>query len=103
MNINRSSKDFILAVVHILFYPICGFFESLRECKGNDFEDFMEDWEYYLLFVFFWICGVGVIGLLVYGLKYHFVETIISVSLISTAIFFIVILPHIIYKLVNKK
>lgn len=98
-----ETKDKIKLIFYILFYPICRFFEILKECKGNDFSDFMDEWGYYLLGVNFWICGVSIIGLMVYGLKYHFVQTIIPISLISAAIFFIVVLPYIIHKLIHRK
>ena len=99
----NETKDKIKLIFYILFYPICKFFEILKECKGNDFWDFMEDWGYYLLGVNFWICGVFVIGLMGYGLKYHFAQTIIPIILISVAIFFIIILPYFIHKIVNRK
>lgn len=99
----EETKDKIKLIFYVLFYPFCRLFEILRDCKGNDYWDFMDDWGYYLVGVFFWICGIGVIGLLVYGLKYQFVQTIIPVSLISAAIFFTVVLPYIIYKIINRK
>lgn len=96
-------KNNIRLVFYVLFYPICGFFEMLKKCKGNDFSDFMDDWGYYLLFVTFWICGVSGIVLMVYSLTYHFVQTIIPISIISTAIFCTLGLPYIIHKIVNRK
>lgn len=99
----NETKDKIKLIFYILFYPICGFFKILKECKGNDFLDFMDDWGHYILGIFFWICGIGVTGLIVYGLKYHFIQTIIPICLISAAIFFIIILPAIIHKLINRK
>lgn len=99
----NETKDKIKLIFYILFYPICRFFELLKECKGNDVLDFMENWGYYILCVVFWICGFSVIGLMVYGLKYHFVQTIIPIGVISAAIFFIIILPYIIHKIVNRK
>ncbi len=98
-----GTKDKIKLIFYILFYPICKFFEILKEYKGNDFLDFMDDWAHYLLGIFFWLCGVFVIGLMVYGLKYHFVQAVIPISIISAAIFFIIILPYTIYKLINRK
>ena len=98
-----ETKNIIRLILYVLFYPICRFFEILKECKGNDFWDFMNDWGYYLLGVNFWICGVSVIALMVYGLKYHFVQAIIPIGVISAALFFIIILPYIIHKLINRK
>lgn len=98
-----ETKVKIKLIFYILFYPICRFFEILKECKGNDFFDFMDDWGYYLLGVNFWICGVSLFALMVYGLKYHFIQTIIPIGFISAAIFFIIILPYIIHKLINRK
>ena len=98
-----ETKDKIKLIFYILFYPICRFFEILKECKGKDFLDFMDDWGYYILGVTFWIFGVSGIILLIYGLKYNFVQTIIPIGFISAAIFFIIILPYIIHKLINRK
>lgn len=98
-----ETKDKIKLIFYILFYPICRFLELLKECKGDDFSDFMNEWGFYILGVNFWICGVFVIGLMVYGLTYQFFQTIIPISLIFAAIFFIVVLPYIIHKLINRK
>ena len=98
-----ETKNKIKLIFYILFYPICGFFKVLKECKGKDFSDFMEEWGYYILGVTFWICGVFVSGLIVYGLKYQFYQIILPFSLISSAIFFTVVLPYIIHKLINRK
>ena len=98
-----ETKDKIKLIFYILFYPICRFFEILKECKGKAFSDFIDEWGYYLLGVNFWICGVFVIGLMVYGLKYNFVQTIIPIVFISASIFFTIILPFIIHKLIHRK
>ena len=98
-----ETKDKIKLIFYILFYPICGFFEILKECKGKDFLDFMDVWGYYILGLIFWICGVSAIVLIVYGLTYQFVQTIIPIGFITAAIFFIIILPYIIHKLINRK
>lgn len=99
----NETKDKIKLIFYILFYPICGFFELLKECKGKDFLDFMDEWGYYILGVTFWIGGACGIILMAYDLTYNFVQTIIPISFISAAIFFIIILPYIIHKLVNRK
>ena len=98
-----ETKDKIKLIFYILFYPICRFFGLLKVCKGNDFSDFMDEWGYYLLGLTFWIFGVSGIALLIHGLKYNFVQTIIPISLITGAIFFIIILPYIIHKFINRK
>ncbi len=98
-----ETKSKIKLIFYILFYPICRFYEILKDCKGNDFSDFMDEWGYYVLGLTFWIGGVCGITLMVYGLKYNFVQTIIPISFISGAIFFIVVLPYIIHKLINRK
>ena len=100
---SSETKDKIKLIFYILFYPICRFFELLKVCKGNDFSDFMDEWGYYLLGLTFWIFGVSGIALLIHGLKYNFVQTIIPISLISSAIFFTVVFPYIIHKLINRK
>ena len=99
----NETKDKIKLIFYILFYPICGFFKVLKECKGNEFSDFMEEWGYYILCVTFWICGAFGIALIVYGLTYQFYQIILPFSLISSAIFFTVIFPYIIHKLINRK
>lgn len=100
---SNETKDKIKFIFFILFYPICRLFEILRECKGNNFSNFMDDWEYYILGVFFWIFGAFIISLTIYGLMYQVFQIIIPIGIIFAAIFFIVILPHIIHKLINKK
>lgn len=99
----NETKDKIKLIFYILFYPICRFFELLKECKGKAFSDFMDEWGYYILGVTFWIGGVSGIVLMAYGLKHNFVQTIIPISLISGAIFCTVVLPYIIHKIVNRK
>lgn len=99
----EETKDKIKLIFYILFYPICGFFEILKGCKGSDLLDFINDWAIYLFGVFFWICSCATIGFIVYSLKYQFVQTIIPISIIFAIIFFTVILPYIIHKLINKK
>lgn len=98
-----ETKNKIKLIFYILFYPICGFFKVLKECKGKDFSDFIDEWGYYILGVTFWICGAFVSGLIVYGLKYQFYQIIIPFSLVFSAIFFTVVFPYIIHKLVNRK
>ena len=98
-----ETKSKIKLIFYILFYPICRFYEILKDCKGNDFSDFMDEWGYYILGVTFWICGAFGIALIVYGLTYQFYQIIIPFSLISFAIFFTVVLPYIIHKLINRK
>ena len=97
------TKNELKLIFYILFYPICRFFEILKECKGKDFSDFIEEWGYYILGVNFWICGVFVSGLIVYGLKYQFHQIIIPFSFCSSVIFFTVVLPYIIHKIINRK
>ena len=98
-----ETKNKIKLIFYILFYPICRFFELLKECKGKDFSDFMDEWGYYLLGLTFWVGGVCGIVLTVYGLTYQFVQTIIPISFISATVFFIIILPYTIHKLINRK
>ena len=97
------TKNELKLIFYILFYPNCRFLEILKECKGKDFSDFIEEWGYYILGVNFWICGVFVSGLIVYGLKYQFHQIIIPFSFCSSVIFFTVVLPYIIHKIINRK
>jgi uncharacterized membrane protein len=99
----EETKNKIKFIFYIVFYPFCRFFEVVKECKGNDFSDFMDEWGYYILGLTFWILGVCGIILIVYGLTYNFVQTIIPIGIISSAIFFTLVLPYIIHKLINRK
>ena len=90
-------------MLFIIFYPFAGLYLTCKDCEGRRFDSFMDDWGYYLLFTFFWILGMGLISLIVYGFIYHFIETIIPVGIAGGIIFFIVGLPYIIYKIANRK
>ena len=100
---NDETKTKLLTVLCIIFYPFAGLYLLYKDCKGYSFDIFMDEWGYYLLFTFFWFCGMGLIALMIYGFKYHFIETIIPVGLIGGLVFFIVGLPYIIYKIANRK
>ena len=96
-------KTKLLAVLFIIFYPFAGLYLIYKDCKGCSFDSFMDDWGYYLLFTFFWICGIGTIALMIYGFTYHFIETIIPVGVIGGLVFFMIGLPFIIHKIANRK
>ena len=99
----KETKDKIKFIFFFLFYPICKLFEILRECKGTDFIDFTNDWAEYIIGVFFWACGVFMINLMAYGLIYQVFQIIIPIGAIFTIIFFIIILPYIMHKFINRK
>lgn len=100
---NEEIKNKILATLFIIFYPIAGIYLLYKECKGRRFDCFMDDWGYYLLFTFFWICAMILIAIMIHGFIYHLIDTLIVVGIIAGLIFVIVGLPTIIFKLANKK
>lgn len=98
-----ETKTKLLAVLCIIFYPFSGLYLIYKDCKGCSFGSFMDEWGYYLLFTIFWIYGMGLITLMIYGFMYYFTKTIIVVSLIGGLVFFIGGLPYIIYNIANRK
>ena len=76
---------------------------TCKDCQGRIFDCFMDDWGYYILMTVFWILGMSLITLMVYGFIYHTIQTIIPVGIIGGLVFFMIGLPYIIYKIANKE
>lgn len=100
-NMSKEIKDKILATLFVVFYPAAKLYLLCKECKGRRFECFMDDWGYYLLFTFFWICAAALIAIMTYGFMYHLIDTLIPVGIIAGLIFVVIVLPIIIFKLAN--
>lgn len=99
----NETKELIKQLLTLLFLPITGFHYLIKECKNDDYQNFFSEWFGYLLLLTFWCGFVAIIGIGIWGLIYHFDATILPVSIIGGAIFFIIILPYIIHKLINRK
>lgn len=99
----KERKEQIIAGLKLIFFPITGFHFICKECKDLQPHEFMTEWFYYMLGVILWAGFMFGIGLVTWGLIYHFDATIIPVSLIGGAIFFFFLLPVIIHKLINRK
>ena len=100
---SEEIKNKLLVTLIIIFYPIAGIYLLYKECKGRRFECFMDDWGYYLVFTFFWICAVALIAIMIHGFIYNPINTSIIVGAIAGSIFVIIGLPAIIFKLANRK
>lgn len=99
----EERKEQIVAGLKLLFFPITGFHFICTECKELRPHDFMTEWFYYMLGVILWAGFMFSIGLITWGLIYHFVATIIPVSIIGGGIFVFFILPAILHKILNRK
>lgn len=99
----NETKERIKAGLTLLFLPITGFNYLLKECKNDDFQNFYSEWFGYLLLLIVWCGCVAAIGVSIWGLIYHFDDTIIPVSIIGGGVFVFFILPIIIHKLIHRK
>jgi hypothetical protein len=99
----EERKEQIVAGLKLLFFPITGFHFICKECKDLQPHDFMTEWFHYMLGVILWAGLMFGIGLVTWGLIFQFDKTIVPVSLIGGAIFFFLILPVIIHKIINRK
>ena len=99
----KETKEHIKAGLTLLFFPITGFNYLLKECKNDNYQNFMAEWLGYLLLLIAWCGCVAAICVSIWGFIYHFDATIIPISIIGGGIFVIFILPVIIHKLIHKK
>jgi hypothetical protein len=86
----------------MLFLPITGLHYLIKECKTDDYNNFLSEWFGYLLLLTLWCAFVAAIGFSIWGLIYHFDTAIIPVSIVGGGIFVFFILPIIIHKLIHK-
>ena len=99
----KERKEQIVAGLKLLFFPITGFHFICKECKDLQPHDFMTEWFYYMLGVILWAGFMFGIGLIIWGLIYHFDVAIIPVSITVGGVFVFFILPVIIHKLIHRK
>lgn len=70
---------------------------------GCDFETFMDEWSVYLLLLVGWVIVVGLIGLIICGIIYNLVETLIIIGVIAGILFLFLGIPYIVYRIANLK
>lgn len=99
----EERKEQIVAGLKLIFFPITGFYFICKECKDLSLDEFMTQWFHYMLGVILWTGALFGIGLVICAMIYHFEETIVPVSLFVGGIFFFLILPVTIHKILNKK
>ena len=102
--INLSEiKIWIKDCLALLFFPIIGLCHLIKECKNDDYDDFMREWFWYLVLLIIWCGVIAIISLSIWGLIYRFDTMIIPVSIIGGGVFVFFILPFIIHKLIHRK
>ena len=99
----KERKEQIVAGLKLFFFPITGFYFICKECKDLDPDDFLTEWYNYVVGVGLWISLMFAIGLVTWGLIYHFDTAIIPVSVIGGGVFVCVILPIILHKILYRK
>lgn len=99
----KETKKLIKDWLTLLFLPITGLRYLIKECKTDDYNDFLSEWFWYLLLLIIWCGFVAIIGLGIWGLIYHYDTAIIPVRIIGGGVFVFFILPVIIHKLINRK
>lgn len=96
-------KERLRKMVKILFFPITGFYFLITECKNDDYQNFYTEWFLYILEVILWCVIIALVSIIIWGLIYHFADTILPVGLSFGVIFVFFILPVIIHKLIHRK
>lgn len=99
----NETKIWIKDWLFLLFFPITGLYHLIKDCKTNDYNNFMTEWFWYLLLLIIWGGFGTIIGLGIWGLIYHFDAMILPVSVIGGGVFVLFILPTIIHKLIHRK
>ena len=99
----EETKERLMVVTKILFFPITGFHFLITECKNDDYQNFYTEWFVYILMLITWCCCIAIISISIWGLIYHFSATIIPISIIGGGIFVFFVLPVIIHKLIHRK
>ena len=102
-NLSEETRDKLLFLSLILFFPIVGLILFIKANKGCDFEAFMDEWSVYLLLLVGWVVVVGLIGLIICGIIYNLVETLIIIGVIAGILFLFLGVPYIVYRIANLK
>ena len=102
-SLSEETRDKICFIFLILFYPITGLILLIKTNKGCDFETFIDEWSVYLLLLGGWALIVGLIGLIILGIIYNLVETLIVIGVIVGILFLFLGVPYIVYRIANLK
>ena len=102
-SLSKETRDKIWFIFLILFYPITGLILLIKTNKGCDFETFIDEWSVYLLLLGGWALIVGLIGLIILGIIYNLVETLIVIGVIIGILFLFLGIPYIVYRIANLK
>ena len=101
--LSEETRDKLWLLSLIIFFPITGLILLVKENKGCNFETVMEEWSVYLLLLSSWILIVGLIGLIIWGIIYNLVETLIIIGVIAGILFLFLGIPYIVYRIANLK
>ena len=102
-NLSEETRDKLWFLSLILFFPITGIILLIKTNKGCDFESFIDEWSVYLLLLGGWALIVGLIGLVIWGIIYNLVETLIVIGVIAGILFLFLGVPYIVYRIANLK
>jgi hypothetical protein len=102
-SLSEETRDKLWFLSLILFFPIVGLILFIKANKGCDFETFMDEWSVYLLLLVGWVVVVGLIGLIILGIIYNLVETLIIIGVIAGILFLFLGVPYIVYRISNLK
>ena len=90
-------------LLYLLLFPITGIITLIKEFRGKDFGDFMDEWGIYLLFLLLWCTAIGLIALFIYHLIVNTAITCTIICIVIAIAFVIVGIPYLIYKNVKWK
>lgn len=102
-HLSKETRDKLWFLSLILFYPITGIIFLIEENKGCDFGTFMGGWAIYLFLLFCWASVIGLIGLIIWGIIYNLIETLIIFGVIIGILFLSLGVPYIVYRITNLK
>ena len=102
-SLSEETRDKLWFLTLILFFPITGLILLVKTNKGCDFETFMDEWSVYLLLLVGWVVVIGLIGLIILGIIYNLVETLIIIGVIVGILFLFLGVPYIAYRIANLK
>lgn len=98
-----SNTNILKTILYLLLFPITGIITTIKEFRGKDFEDFMDDWGVYLLFLVTWCAVIGIICAIIYHLIVNTAITCFIIFIIVTITSFVFGVPYLIYKIIKWK
>ena len=101
--LSEETRDKLWFLSLIIFFPITGLILLVKENKGCNFETFMDEWSVYLLLLCGWALIASLIGLIIWGIIYNLVETLIIIGFIVGILFLFLGVPYIVYRIANLK